>query len=722
MASRPGRASSIPIPMPPSHARSIDNAISIPSSRTRLSSASFAASPPSLGGRSVPRASSSLSRVAARQPYEPRIVRATATTSSEYCPPSLSPGHARRASTSASYGRTLRVSLSSHPEAPPVVLSTEIFPRPAYLDSSIFRDALHTEPPSALPRKDAAASPPVRSHASTPSTESDEESGTPPRRTQSSSSATPSASSLSLPTKWSTQMKSPHLGLSADGRELTYSLGNGDKEGASARTDVPIPPACGIYYYEVEIRGKDSRSHIGIGFGGPVTRLNRLPGWEPASWGYHGDDGRSFYAHKEGTPYSQTFGSSDTVGCGIDFSTRRAFYTKNGHLLGNVFENVGKDTELYPFVGLQHVGDIVRVNFGQEPFKFDIETHVQQQKILAWNRFMTTPLYASILNPGSSGPSFGPKRALSEEESKVVLNKLVLSYLVHHGYSKTVRAFQKHQGGVVKSKSDTGLEEDFEMESASPVKETPMEDSLGDDIEKRTRIVSAVAKGDIDLALIETEEFHPTVLKAEASLMLFKLRTAAMKKARERGESGLELSASTSSTAGSSTTASTAADGDWFEENMDMDVDDDDDGTAQRPLSKIDPGSVRAGKQRAEEDIDAAHDAALRAAIAYGQSLKTDYEADTRPEVKQLFNKTFGILAYTDPLTAGGEVSAFVSAEARAQLANELNTRILKSQGRPAEPALETLYRHTSACITQLGMLGEGAAAFADLQRELLEA
>jgi hypothetical protein len=300
---------------------------------------------------------------------------------------------------------------------------------------------------------------------------------------------------------------------------------------------------------------------------------------------------------------------------------------------------------------------------------------------------MTTPLYASILNPGSSGPSFGPKRALSEEESKVVLNKLVLSYLVHHGYSKTVRAFQKHQGGVVKSKSDTGLEEDFEMESASPVKETPMEDSLGDDIEKRTRIVSAVAKGDIDLALIETEEFHPTVLKAEASLMLFKLRSrkfvelvleaAAMKKARERGESGLELSASTSSTAGSSTTASTAADGDWFEENMDMDVDDDDDGTAQRPLSKIDPGSVRAGKQRAEEDIDAAHDAALRAAIAYGQSLKTDYEADTRPEVKQLFNKTFGILAYTDPLTAGGEVSAFVSAEARAQLANELNTRIL---------------------------------------------
>lgn len=34
---------------------------------------------------------------------------------------------------------------------------------------------------------------------------------------------------------------------------------------------------------------------------------------------------------------------------------------------------------------------------------------------------------------------------------------------------------------------------------------------------------------------------------------------------------------------------------------------------------------------------------------------------------------------------------------------------------------METLYRHTSACVNQLGILGEGAAAFADLQRELLE-
>lgn len=167
--------------------------------------------------------------------------------------------------------------------------------------------------------------------------------------------------------------------------------------------------------------------------------------------------------------------------------------------------------------------------------------------------------------------------------------------------------------------------------------------------------------------------------------MLFKLRSrkfvelvleaAAMKKARERGESRVERPTPTVLSVGPSTASYTEVDGDWFEESMDMDVDDE--GAPHHPSSKIEPGSVRAGKQRAEEDIDAAHDAALRAAIAYGQSLKNDYESDTRPEVKQLFNKTFGILAYTDPLAAGGQVAAFVSPEARAHLASELNTAIL---------------------------------------------
>lgn len=86
------------------------------------------------------------------------------------------------------------------------------------------------------------------------------------------------------------------------------------------------------------------------------VRLSRLPGWEPKSWGYHGDDGNSFAADKTGTSYGPTFGSEptllvfssclrsrliavlagDIIGCGMDFSTNKAFFTKNGTFIGKI--------------------------------------------------------------------------------------------------------------------------------------------------------------------------------------------------------------------------------------------------------------------------------------------------------------------------------------------------------------------------------------------------
>src|SRR3954462_9091440 len=45
-----------------------------------------------------------------------------------------------------------------------------------------------------------------------------------------------------------------------------------------------------------------------------------------------------------------------------------------------------------------------------------------------------------------------------------------------------------------------------------------------DDIELRTRIVNAIASGNLDTALSETEKYYPTVLEKEEGLMMFKLR------------------------------------------------------------------------------------------------------------------------------------------------------------------------------------------------------
>lgn len=46
----------------------------------------------------------------------------------------------------------------------------------------------------------------------------------------------------------------------------------------------------------------------------------------------------------------------------------------------------------------------------------------------------------------------------------------------------------------------------------------------------------------------------------------------------------------------------------------------------------------------------------------------------------------------------------------------------IESQGRPAQPLLDRLYRQTAVCLTQLALMGNGAAAFADMSKEFLDA
>ena len=74
---------------------------------------------------------------------------------------------------------------------------------------------------------------------------------------------------------------------------------------------------------------------IGIGFSGSKASLERLPGWEPESWAYHGDDGKVFSCqHNTGKNYGPKFTTGDTVGCGVNFTNGTSFFTKNGVLQG----------------------------------------------------------------------------------------------------------------------------------------------------------------------------------------------------------------------------------------------------------------------------------------------------------------------------------------------------------------------------------------------------
>jgi hypothetical protein len=144
-----------------------------------------------------------------------------------------------------------------------------------------------------------------------------------------------------LPTRWSGSDKNANLEVLDGGLEVKVTAISKDKdlEAYTVRTDHAMPPECGIYYFEVTIMSSRSEgippaSHIYIGFCGREVPLNRPPGWEKNSWAYHGDDGNAHLCHQSGKKYGKPFAQGDVVGCGINFHTGQAFFTRNGHNLG----------------------------------------------------------------------------------------------------------------------------------------------------------------------------------------------------------------------------------------------------------------------------------------------------------------------------------------------------------------------------------------------------
>ncbi|KAJ7596836.1 hypothetical protein C8J56DRAFT_918451 [Mycena floridula] len=723
--SRLDRSSSIPIPLRRNAssltARNIETVLSIPISSSQprpRQSGNHSISPTALSAfeehRGLRGSSSSASSVrptarsfthttgmpirgspqSRASTFEPRVVRPDSSRTSE-APCLPSPASSQRNRRLSSTGATTNHHPSSYITSENDEAPSATFPRPSYLDYSALRHIIQPDNP--------VLGPDHRSSLIVMSDSDDESNASPPP-----SRPAPSLVDqiLKLPTRWSEQLRHNLLNLSIDGRELIYqgATRSGEKDAATARTALPIPPACGIYYYEVEIRSKGQNAKISVGFSGPDVRLSRLPGWEPKSWGYHGDDGCSYAAQPKGTAYGPAFGHTDIIGCGVDFTTNRAFFTKNGSLIGPVFDNVGKDTDLYPSVGLQMSQDTCFVNFGQDPFKYDIDFHVQQQRNQTWARILHAPLDPSALNRRLEGldaedhiPGLTKGRPANPDElTKQIMNRLVLSYLSHHGYVKTVRALQSQCPTPVKlltsvpTAADTG-DEDVDMEG---VPSRPVSDPVEADIETRTKIVSSVISGDVESALQGCQTHYPEVLQAEAGLMLFKLRC------QRFIELVLEAEAMKKQM-----TLSTEE----VREDDEMDVD-------EEGLSSPHPFKTQPARR---EGSTAQYESALTQAIQYGQTLQADYKTDERPEVKSIFRRTFGIMAY-DPLEVGGMVAEVVGHQARVTLANALNQAILKSQGKPTSPALEMLYRHTAVCIMALGILGS-SAAFADMHKEFLD-
>ncbi|KAI9007974.1 concanavalin A-like lectin/glucanase domain-containing protein [Phycomyces nitens] len=253
------------------------------------------------------------------------------------------------------------------------------------------------------------------------------------------------ANDLRLPTAWNPDQKGEFVEMSQDHLQLSYEgIGKKDSDIAAVRANFPMRHQCGIYYFEVEIISKGVDGHIGIGFCWPSSKLNRLPGWEVHSWGYHGDDGHIFSGPETSRKYGPKFSTGDIIGCGVDFRDMTAFYTKNGVHLGTAFKNITGNI-LYPFVGFKTKGEKIRANFGSQKYKYDIEQYIKSERTQMQDSvYQSTPL---CLDPAR--PAKVDRPSIEESKSKDVMNALVLDYLDYYGYYNTAQALK---ASSVKSK------------------------------------------------------------------------------------------------------------------------------------------------------------------------------------------------------------------------------------------------------------------------------
>ncbi|KHJ33087.1 putative spry domain-containing protein [Erysiphe necator] len=478
-----------------------------------------------------------------------------------------------------------------------------------------------------------------------------------------------------LPSKWNNHDKQAALEVLSDGLELKLSTQKPERdreiESCAIRANHPMPSQCGLYYFEVSILArKREESTIGIGFSSKKVPLTRPPGWEPESWAYHGDDGDSFCSQTSGKGYGPSYCANDVIGCGVNFKTKSAFFTKNGIHLGTAFKDL--KGEFYPSVGMKKSGEHIRVNFGQTPFIYDIDGMMEREKILIEHE----------VNAVSTDKVAPPLRETELTQA------LVLQFLKHDGYVESAREFAK--------------EVYFEKKALSLNPETILPDydiKEEEDTSHRQRIRSAILDGDIDAALRYTNLYFPQILK-DNEKVYFRLRcrkfVEMIRKAAELQNSNQE----------NGTKKCHKYDTDWYDDiiNHQMEIDGND------PLSQT-YGLLE--RDDTSKDLSE-HEHLLNETIKYGTELSAEFRDDPRKEVRQALEDAFALMAYQEPLNATG-VAYLLDPSGRVAVAEELNSAILQSLGKSSSSFLELIYQQTTVLLEGLREQGGSAAAFLNI-------
>ncbi|KAF3122305.1 hypothetical protein TWF703_001451 [Orbilia oligospora] len=485
-----------------------------------------------------------------------------------------------------------------------------------------------------------------------------------------------------LPTKWNENDRSGGIEVSQDGLDVQFPGPSkvNEYDSASVRADYFIPRSCGVYYYEVAIMNKSREGLISIGFCGGDVQLNRLPGWEPNSWGYHGDDGKSFCCSGMGKAYGPQFNTKDVIGCGINFRTHTAFFTRNGQMLGTAFRDIPNDKKLFPAVGMKKPGEHIRVNFGQEEFSFDIDGYMKAERKSALQEISDSQV-ESLCPP---------------LDEAALIQSLISSYLQHDGFVETAKAFAQDLQAEQNALSNNGKSKPIElMEDENAIHRQSqisfcmiMRDYSVDHI---VDIRTAILDGDIDKALELTHKHYPDVLTTNEHIN-FRIRCRKfiemMRQSAETTNGRKKVPVSASKRRAFET---------YEDEDVDMDG-----GDARSDMDLDEPTPITGP---AAPDLDM-----LGRVLDYGRQLQEDFKE--KPELQEEMEQVFSLFAYSDPMTS--PMAHLLSEDGRGPVAEALNSAILVSLGKSSKAPLERLVQQTTVLLRELGEEG-GPASFVNI-------
>uniref|UniRef100_A0A672FUX1 RAN binding protein 9 n=1 Tax=Salarias fasciatus TaxID=181472 RepID=A0A672FUX1_SALFA len=503
-----------------------------------------------------------------------------------------------------------------------------------------------------------------------------------------------------LPRSWSPKDKFSYIGLSQNNLRVHYKgHGKTPKDAASVRATHPIPAACGVYYFEVKIISKGRDGYMGIGLSAQGVNMNRLPGWDKHSYGYHGDDGHSFCSSGTGQPYGPTFTTGDVIGCCVNLINNTCFYTKNGHSLGIAFTDLPPN--LYPTVGLQTPGEVVDANFGQHPFVFDIEDYMRE-----WR----TKIQAQI-----------DRFPIGEREGEwqSMIQKMVASYLVHHSYCATAEAFAKSTDQAVH-------EELASIKNRQKIQKLVLSGRMGEAIETTQQLYPNLLERNPDLLfMLKVRQFIEMVNGTDSEVRCLGGRSP---KSQDSYPGSPRPFSSPSHKASSSQPYLTGTP----RNDVDMEVDHVSNGvtesssngflngTSKHAPEPEDSAAVPAEVESAQSkrQLCGGSQAAIERMIHFGRELQSMSEHLRRECGKNSANKkmlkdAFSLLAYSDPWNS--PVGYQLDAIQREPVCSTLNSAILETHNLPKQPPLAQAVGQAAQCLAIMARTGSGSCAFASV-------